>query len=147
MAQTFSQILVHIVFSTKERRATIKEPWRDEMFAYIGGTVRNLGGKALLVNGVADHIHLLVSLPATVAVADAVRVVKARSSVWARSREQTFAWQAGYAAFSVSQSRVAQVRSYIAEQQEHHRRVRFEDEFVSLLKRHAMEYDERYLWR
>jgi hypothetical protein len=94
----------------------------------------------LLVNGVADHVHLLVSLPATLAVADAVRVVKARSSVWARSRERSFAWQAGYAAFSVSQSKVVQVRRYIAEQQEHHRRVRFEDELVSLLKRYQLEY-------
>jgi REP element-mobilizing transposase RayT len=110
------------------------------------GIVRNLGCKALLINGVADHAHLLLSLPATLAPADAVRVIKARSSAWVRRRDRNFSWQSGYAAFSVSQSNSAQVRAYIAAQQQHHRRIRFEDEFVALLKRHRMDYDERYLW-
>jgi REP element-mobilizing transposase RayT len=77
MAQTFAQIFLHIIFSTKERRPSLNEDWRDELFAYMGGIVRSLGGKALLINGVADHVHLLLSLPATVAPADAVRVIKA----------------------------------------------------------------------
>jgi REP element-mobilizing transposase RayT len=146
MAQTFSQLLLHIVFSTKARRAALQPAWRDELFAYMGGIVRSLGGKALLINGVADHAHLFLSLPATVAPADAVRVIKARSSAWVRRHDRTFAWQSGYAAFSVSQSNAAYVQRYIAAQQEHHQRIRFEDEFVSLLKRHQMEYDERFLW-
>jgi REP element-mobilizing transposase RayT len=145
MAQTFAQIFLHIIFSTKERRPSLNEDWRDELFAYMGGIVRSLGGKALLINGVSDHVHLLLSLPASVAPADAVRVIKARSSTWVRRRDRTFAWQSGYAAFSVSQSRTVQVRSYIARQQQHHTRIRFEDELVSLLHRHQMEYDERYL--
>jgi REP-associated tyrosine transposase len=145
MAQTFAQILLHIIFSTKERRVSLKEAWRDELFAYMGGIVRNLGGKALLINGVADHVHLLLSLPANVAPSDAVRVIKARSSRWVRSRDRTFAWQSGYAAFSVSQSRAEQVRRYIARQREHHSRIGFKDELVSLLKRHQLEYEERYL--
>ncbi|MEX2300301.1 MAG: IS200/IS605 family transposase [Bryobacterales bacterium] len=145
MAQTFAQLLLHIVFSTKQRRTSLKEDWRNDLFAYMGGIVRNLGGKALLINGVADHVHLLLSLPANVAPADAVRVIKARSSTWIRSRDRTFAWQSGYAAFSVSQSRAEPVRRYIARQQERHTRMRFEDELVSLLKRHQMEYDDRYL--
>jgi len=145
MAQTFAQIFLHIIFSTKQRRPSLNEAWRNELFAYMGGIVRSLGGKALLINGVADHLHLLLSLPASVAPADAVRVIKARSSTWARSRDRSFAWQSGYAAFSVSQSQTVQVRRYIARQQEHHTRIRFEDELVSLLQRHQMEYDERYL--
>jgi hypothetical protein len=111
-----------------------------------GAFVRNLGGKALLINGVPDHVHLLLLLPASIALAGAVRVIKSRSSAWVRGRDRTFSWQSGYAAFSVSQSKAGQVRGYIAGQQEHHRRIRFVDEFVSLLKRHRMEYDERYLW-
>jgi REP element-mobilizing transposase RayT len=145
MAQTFAQIFLHIIFSTKERRPSLNEDWRDELFAYMGGIVRSLGGKALLINGVSDHVHLLLSLPASVAPADAVRVIKARSSTWVRRRDRTFSWQSGYAAFSVSQSRTVQVRRYIARQQQHHTRIRFEDELVSLLQRHQMEYDERYL--
>lgn len=144
MAQTFAQILLHVVFSTKQRKTSLREEWRDE-FAYMGGIVRSLGGKALLINGVGDHVHLLLSLPASVAPADAVRVIKARSSSWVRSRDRSFTWQSGYAVFSVSQSRAAQVRRYIARQREHHTRVSFQDELVSLLKRHQMEYDERYL--
>jgi REP element-mobilizing transposase RayT len=146
MAQTLVQVLLHVVFSTKERHPFLKEVWRDELFAYMGGIVRNLGGVALSINGVADHVHLLLSLPATLAPADAVRVIKSRSSAWVRGRERNFSWQSGYAAFSVSQSKAAQVRAYIAAQQQHHRRIRFEDEFVSLLRRHRMDYDERYLW-
>ena len=145
MAQTFAQIFLHIIFSTKERRASLKEAWRNELFAYMGGIVRSLGGKALLINGVGDHVHLLLSLPASVAPADAVRVIKARSSSWVRSRDRSFTWQSGYAVFSVSQSRAAQVRRYIARQQEHHTRVSFKDELVSLLNHHQLEHDERYL--
>jgi REP element-mobilizing transposase RayT len=146
MAQTLAQVLLHVVFSTKQRRASLKDAWRDELFAYMGGIVRNLGGKALLINGVPDHVHLLLALPASIHLADAVRVIKSRSSAWVRGRDRAFSWQSGYAAFSVSQSKAGQVRGYIAGQQEHHQRIRFEDEFVSLLKRHQMEYDERYLW-
>ena len=145
MAQTFAQILLHVIFSTKEHRASFKQACRDELFAYMGGIVRNLGGKALLINGVADHVHPLLFLPASVAPAGAVRVIKARSSSWVRSRDRTFAWQSGYAAFRVSQSRAEPVRRYIARQQGCHTRMRFEDELVSLLKCHHMEYDERYL--
>jgi REP element-mobilizing transposase RayT len=145
MAQTFAQIFLHIIFSTKQRRASLKEAWRNELFAYMGGIVRSLGGKALLINGVGDHVHLLLSLPASVAPADAVRVIKARSSSWVRSRDRSFTWQSGYAVFSVSQSRAEQVRRYIARQREHHTRVSFKDELVSLLNYHQLEYDERYL--
>ena len=147
MAQTLHRILVHVVFSTKDRAALIKEPIRPRLFAYLGGVVRSLGGEPLIVNGVTDHVHMLLTLPSTVTLADAMRRIKAKSSHWMRQGVRDFAWQAGYAAFSVSQSNVAGVRTYIANQEEHHERIGFKDEFVSLLKRNELEYEERFLWR
>ncbi len=147
MAQTLHRILVHVVFSTKDRAALIKEPIRSRLFAYLGGIVRSLDGEPLIVNGVADHVHLLLTLPATVTLAETMRRIKAKSSRWMRQGTWDFAWQAGYAAFSVSQSNLAGVRKYIANQEEHHKRTAFKDEFVSLLKRNELEYEERFLWR
>ena len=146
MAQTFSRLLVHVVFSTKDRTASLKADIRPDLYAYMGGIIRNFGGQSLLINGVADHVHLLFSIPATMAVAESMRIVKAKSSRWMRGRDRSFAWQPGYAAFSVSQSSVGQVTKYIANQEERHKRVQFEHEFISLLKKHDMDYDERYVW-
>ncbi len=147
MAQTLHRILVHVVFSTKDRAPLLKEPIRPRLFAYLGGIVRSLGGEPLIVNGVADHVHMLLTLPSTVTLAEAMRRIKAKSSHWMREGPQDFAWQAGYAAFSVSQSNVSGVRKYIANQAAHHKRVAFKDEFLSLLKRNELEYEERFLWR
>ncbi len=147
MAQTLHRILVYVVFSTKDRAPLLKEPIRSRLFAYLGGILRSLGGEPLIVNGVADHVHMLLTLPSTVTLADAMRRIKAKSSHWMRQGAQDFAWQPGYAAFSVSQSNVARVREYIANQEEHHRRIPFKDEFLSLLKRNKLEYKERFLWR
>ena len=147
MAQTLHRILVHVVFSTKDRAPLLKEPIRPRLFAYLGGIVRSLGGEPLIVNGVADHVHMLLTLPSTVTLAEAMRRIKAKSSRWMRQGPRDFAWQAGYAAFSVSQSNVARVRKYIANQAAHHKRVAFKDEFLSLLKRNELEYEECFLWR
>ena len=147
MAQTLHRILVHVVFSTKDRAPLIREPIRSKLFAYLGGIVRSLGDEALIVNGVADHIHILLALPSTVTLAEAMRRIKAKSSHWMRRKARHFSRQAGYAAFSVSQSNVADVRQYIADQAAHHEKVVFKDEFLSLLKRHELEYEERFLWR
>ena len=125
----------------------LKEPIRPQLFAYLGGMVRSLGGEPLIVNGISDHVHILLTLPATVTLADAIRTIKAKSSRWMRHRARDFAWQSGYAAFSVSQSNVGRVRKYIANQAAHHERVAFKDEFLALLKRHQLEYEERFLWR
>ena len=147
MAQTLHRILVHVVFSTKDRSPLLREPIRPRLFAYLGGIVRSLGGEPLIVNGVADHVHMLLTLPSTVTLAEAMRKIKAKSSHWMRQGPRDFAWQTGYAAFSVSQSNVAGVRKYIANQAAHHKRVAFKDEFLSLLKRNELEYEERFLWR
>ena len=125
----------------------LKVPIRPRLFAYLGGVARSLGGEPLIVNGVADHVHMLLTLPSTVTLAEAMRRIKAKSSHWLRQETQDFAWQPGYAAFSVSQSNVTRVTKYIANQEEHHKRMAFKDEFLSLLKRHELESEERFLWR
>ncbi len=109
-----------------------------------------MDGVALTINRVADHLHLLLSLPPTVAIAEAMRVVKANSSKWVHEQwpeRASFAWQTGYGAFTVSQSQAGSVKQYIAEQEEHHKRMTFQEEFVAFLKRHGIAFDERYIWQ
>lgn len=150
MAHTFTNLLTHVVFSTKERRPAIDAELMPRLFAYLGGIVRELGGKALAIGGVADHVHLLVVLPATLPIEEALRVMKANSSRWVHEKwpqRTAFAWQRGYGAFSVSRSQVSAVCRYIVQQEEHHRKTSFRDEFLALLKRHGVEFDPEYLWR
>jgi len=119
------------------------------LFPYMGGIVRERNGVPLIINGLADHVHLLVSLPTNDSVAELLRVVKANSSRWVHEQfpaQSRFGWQSGYAAFSVSASRMTEVTEYIAGQQEHHRRVSYQDELLSLLQKHGVTYDVRDLW-
>ena len=149
MAQTFTNLLTHIVFSTKDRVSGIRPEFQSDLHAYLGGITRNLEGQALTVNGMADHVHLLVWLPPTVAIAEALRVLKANSSRWVHESpgRSSFAWQAGYGAFSVSQSNVSGVVKYIQEQEKHHRRMSFQEELLAFLKKNHIAYDERYIWQ
>ena len=149
MAQTFTNLLTHIVFSTKDRVSSIRPELKSDLHAYMGGIIRNLAGQALIVNGMADHVHLLVWLPPTVAIAEALRVLKANSSRWVHDTQgrRTFAWQAGYGAFSVSHSNTSVVVKYIQEQEKHHRRISFQEEFLALLRKNNIAYDERYIWQ
>ena len=149
MPHTYANLLVHVIFGTKDRRPTITAELRPRLLAYMGGVVRAVGGTPAIVNGTDDHVHILLGLPVTKAVADVLRVVKANSSRWAHETfpaRRDFAWQSGYGAFSVSQSNAAAVHAYIAEQEEHHRRMSFQEEYVAFLKRHGIAYDERYVW-
>ena len=148
MAHTFANLLTHLIFSTKDRLPSIRPEIRDDLWAYLGGIVRELGGTAVVIGGTADHVHLLVGLPGTVALADALRVVKTNSSRWVRRERHSrdFAWQVGYGAFSVSQSNAAAVSKYTQGQAEHHRRVSFQEEFISFLRKHQIDYDPRYIW-
>lgn len=114
------------------------------MHNYIGGTVAGLDAKPMIVGGVADHVHILISLKATHAISDLVREVKKASSVWASGQQQGFAWQVGYAALSVSQSDLPRITKYIANQEEHHRSVSSADELRKLLDEHGVSYDERF---
>jgi REP element-mobilizing transposase RayT len=149
MAHSFVHLLVHIVFSTKDRRPCMDGDLPTRLFPYVGGIVRELDGHALAIGGMPDHIHLLVSLPQTRAVADVLRVVKANSSRWVHetwAERRDFAWQTGYGAFSVSQSNRETVQRYIEHQAEHHRKLSFQEEFRALLRKHGLEYDEHYAW-
>ena len=148
MSHTFTNLTTHLVFSTKDRRPLIAEEIGSELFAYLGGLVKELKGRPLAINGMPDHVHLLVALPPTVAIADALRFIKANSSRWLGERfRRSFAWQTGYGAFSVSRSGVPDVVKYIAEQERHHRRFDFRAEFIALLERQEIDFDEEYLWR
>jgi REP-associated tyrosine transposase len=148
MPQSLGSLHCHIVFSTKLRRPSIKTDAQPRLFSYLGGILRNQSCRLVAAGGMPDHIHLLVSLDRTSAVADVVRVVKSNSSAWAKEELafRDFQWQDGYGAFAVSYSQIDQVKSYLASQQEHHATRSFQEEFRELLKRHDLEWDERYVW-
>lgn len=148
MPSTFTNLLYHIVFTTKDRIPRIHEGIRERLYEYIGGIIRKEGGVLLQIGGVPDHVHLLIKMKTDTPLATMVRLIKARSSKWMNERavsEERFEWQAGYGAFSVSESQAVRVRRYIQEQEEHHKKVSFRDELIALLQRHRIEYDERYL--
>lgn len=149
MPHSFVSLLVHAIFSTKNRMPDLSPELADRLFPYMGGIVRERKGVPLIINGPADHVHLLMSLPATESIAELLRVVKTNSSRWVHEHfpvQKQFAWQAGYAAFSVSGSRAAEVTAYISAQQEHHRRVSFQEEFLTFLRKSGIAYDARDLW-
>jgi REP element-mobilizing transposase RayT len=147
MSQSLARVIVHLVFSTKNRDPLLVEEARPRMFAYLGGTLNAIGCPVIAVGGVADHVHLLFVLGRTVTLSKAVEEVKKQSSKWAKeSVAAGFFWQNGYGAFSVSVSNVDQVKTYIENQEEHHRTMTFQDEFRELLRRHQIECDERYVW-
>jgi putative transposase len=148
MSSTHLSLHYHLVFSTKNRLPLIADAWRGRLHAYLGGVVRNVEGVPEAIGGIADHVHLLVGLRATARLAEVVRDVKAVSSRWVHEEigNREFSWQEGYGAFTVSASQRDLVREYIAKQEEHHRKRTFQEEYVELLKRCGVEYDERYLW-
>src|SRR5882757_4724275 len=146
MGSTFLSLHYHIVFSTKERRPFIKQPWRSKLHEYLGGTVRGLGGVPEIVGGVEDHVHLLVGLRATHYLADFMRELKKASSTWAAEKhEELFSWQEGYSAFTVSWTHVEAVRKYITTQEKHHRKTDFITELKTLLDKNGVKYEEKYL--
>lgn len=147
MSHTYTKLLTHVIFSTKSRDKLIDAKVQPQLHEYLGGIVRDLGGSALIVGGVEDHVHLLLILPPRLALSDAMREIKAGSSRWIKEEhEPKFAWQTGFAAFSVSQTRVAETMKYIADQAEHHRIRSFQEELLEFLKGYEVEYDEKYLW-
>jgi putative transposase len=149
MAHSFTGIYLHIIFSTKNRARLLSPEVRDRLFPYMGGLVRERNGDALLINGVEDHIHILTKFPATITLSDFLRDVKSISAGWVRdslSDARLFGWQTGYAAFSVSKSNVETVREYIAQQEEHHKRKTFEEEYLKFLESHGIEYDPRFVF-
>ena len=149
MSHSFTNLLYHVVFSTKYRHPWLDPEVAPRVFAYLGGLVREDNGTALLVNGVADHVHLLVQLHQDHSVSAFLRALKARSSLWIHKTFpalEQFAWQTGYAAFTVSRSQAEKVRRYIANQENHHRKQSFQEEFRALLRKHGLEFSEEDLW-
>ena len=149
MAQTLTSLLVHIVFSTKYRERIITPDIEPDLFAYIGGILRNNNSRLLSARGTSDHVHLLVSQSKNIALSELVMDVKKDSSSWLKTQDRSFRnfhWQDGYGGFSVGASEVLRLKRYIGNQKEHHRKITFKEELIQLLTEYEIEYDERYLW-
>lgn len=155
MPQSLSRIALHIIFSTKNRERALAYPdLRSELDAYIVGALRNMNCPSIITKSVIDHVHILCLLHRTTTVADLVGGVKKNSSAWIKKQKPDvkdpflikFAWQAGYGVFSVSESKIEAVKVYIDNQEEHHKRVTFQEEYRGFLRRYNVEFDERYVW-
>ena len=149
MPSTHSSILLHIIYSTKNRFKLIRDDWRDELFSYIGGTLKDHKASLLEAGGIEDHIHLLVRSHPSYAIADTVRLIKANSSRWINEQNKVnakFEWQKGYGVFSVSQSGREPLSVYIRNQRQHHQKQSFEDEYFQTLRLHEVDFDERYVF-
>jgi REP element-mobilizing transposase RayT len=149
MAHSLSKIILHVVFSTKDRENSITDSLRPRVHAYLAQVVRSLGCEVHILGGVADHVHLAIDFPRAITVADFLKKIKGSSSKWIKEQgpeHQKFAWQVGYGAFSVSASHKAKLIQYIANQEEHHRKESFQDEFRKLIKKYGIVVDETYLW-
>ena len=146
---TFTNLLFHVVYSTKYRKPMIEKTWQDELYGYVGGVIRENKGTLLCMGGVEDHVHLLTKFSPTIAISDMLRLIKANSSKMVNDKIKPripFEWQSGYGAFSVSESQCEKVRAYILNQEVHHRKRTFEEEFIAMLERHKFTYDLRYVF-
>ena len=149
MASTLTNLVYHMVFSTKNRHSLIHDELEDDLYPYLGGIVRGEKGRLLEVGGIADHVHLLAVLPPSISVSEMLQRIKGNSSRWVNAEGRSrgrFARQTGYGAFTVSESAVPDVKAYIQGQEDHHRQMTFKEEFILLLKKHNVDYDERYIW-
>jgi REP element-mobilizing transposase RayT len=149
MGATYTNLLYHIIFSTKHRVNLITPEIETDLHSYLGGIIRGAGGIALEIGGIEDHVHLVTKFKPDSSISDMLRLIKANSSKWVNERANTstrFEWQTGYAAFSISESQVPAVRAYARNQKEHHKRYTFKEELITLLEKHGIEYDERYIW-
>lgn len=149
MPQSLSQIILHIVFSTKDRVPFINPEIEEELHAYLGGVLRNIGCPAIAIGGPDDHIHILCRLSRTCAVSDLIEEIKTSSSKWIKTKGpnyRKFSWQGGYGAFSIGQSQVEAAVRYVRNQREHHRKNTFKEEFLKLLEKYEVDWDERYVW-
>lgn len=147
LSHTSGNILLHVIFSTEGRRPLIQIEFRNKLFAYLGGIIREMRGNALIINGVADHVHMLVRVRPVHSAAEIARVVKTNSSRWVRENHfPGFEWQTGYGVFSVSEANVPAIIKYIADQEEHHKKHSFQQEYIAFLKKNHVEYDPRYIW-
>jgi len=149
MAQTLVSLMIHVVFSTKNREPIITPAIEPELYAYFGGTAKNLESRCLAAGGTENHVHLLVSQSKKVALCHLMEEIKKGSSKWIKTKGNAlanFGWQDGYEAFTVGESQVDALKLYLAGQKERHKKLTFEQELLALLKKYRVEYDERYLW-
>ena len=149
MANTYTQIYIHVVFAVQERACLIKPEWKEDLFKYIAGIFKNQGVKLIAIGGVKDHIHILFGLNPKIAISDLIRDVKANSSKFINEKgfvRGKFYWQEGFGAFSYSRSQIDEVAKYILDQERRHTGKSFKDEYINLLNRFEVEYDERYLF-
>ena len=148
MPSTHTSLHCHLIFSTKDRVPYIAKDWRDRLHAYLGGIVKGMKGVPVAIGGIEDHVHLLVGLKSTHRLDYFLRDLKADSSEWVHKEigKRNFAWQVGYAALSVSPGDIERVKQYVLRQEEHHRRMTFQEEYIAFLKENGIDYDEQYLW-
>ena len=149
VAQTLTKLLIHIVFSTRNREPLISLEIEPDLFAYIGGICRGNDSVLLAAGGAADHVHLLVSASKNIPLTQLLQEIKRDSSAWMKRQPSVgseFSWQDGYGAFSIGESHITAMRAYFAKQREHHRTESFQDEFRALLRKYSIEFDERYVW-
>jgi putative transposase len=150
MANTFTKIYIHTVFAVQDRASLISNSWKNELYKYIAGIIKNNGHKPLAINGMRDHIHILTGMKPAQSLSELMQDVKAYSSGWINQKKLVigkFSWQAGYGGFSHSHSQIDTVIKYILYQKEHHKKKTFKEEYLSLLKLFNIEYDEKYLFK
>ena len=149
MPNTFTQIYIHYIFAVNGHENLLQKPWRDEVFKYMSGIIKGKNQKPIIVNGVSDHVHIFVGLDGSISVSDLIRDIKNNSSKFINSQKYIrgkFSWQEGYGAFSYNHSQKENVYQYIANQEEHHKKKSFREEYVEFLQKFNIEYDERYLF-
>ena len=150
MANTYTQIHIQVVFGVKYRKGLIDKSWKEELYKYITGILQNHGHKMICINGTQDHVHILFGFRPTQALSDLVKYIKQSSSVWINDQsltKQHFAWQGGFGAFSYSKSHLSNVINYINNQEEHHRKKSFHEEYIEFLDAFEIEYDLRYIFK
>jgi REP element-mobilizing transposase RayT len=149
MGRTYTSLTYHLIFSTKYRLKTIRPEFRERLYQYIGGIIREKEGVLLEIGGIEDHIHIMAGIPPTILVSDMLKFIKSNSSGWVNETIQPtlkFAWQPGYGAFTVSHSQKSAVQSYIQNQEQHHQKKTFQDEFIQILVAHGIEYDPKFVF-
>lgn len=150
MANTYSQIHLQFVFAVKHRHSLILSNWKQELYYYISGIIENQGHKLLAINGMPDHIHIFIGMRPNQSVSDLLQDIKRNSSLWINQKKLVngkFEWQEGYGAFSYSKSHVKQVIEYIENQEAHHHKITFREEYIDFLNKFEVEYDERYVFK
>ncbi|CAN5142371.1 IS200/IS605 family transposase [soil metagenome] len=151
MANTYTQLYIHLVFAVQNRKTLIKSEWKKELYKYITGIVQTRGHKLIIINGMPDHIHILVGLNPKESISDLVKNIKADSNLYIKesglNRNNSFSWQEGYGAFSHSRSQLKEIIQYIETQEEHHKKMSFMDEYLSFLKNYGIDYNDAYLFK